>query len=241
MVICGGDALIISINNREYMKQLLCLLGLLAGISCPLCAQQWTSEDSIRLQRMLEGEGEIKLNPEVLKELEAPSWGTPKVSDDKSWLQFDNTLPQLSKKPQKKVKLTLYPYTSATPYNWDPILGVKIKIDENTWRGDPFYELKSLRIYTNWARSPLDAGPRESVEQIEATGLRYIPQVRLGSAPGTSSWQSVKGPSGYDLMTPFTKDFWNRKGRKRRRRTLEVLQSYGDSLTLHLKEKPKEH
>lgn len=225
------------------MKQLLCFLGLLGGAFCPLCAQQWTPKDSLSLQRMLGGEDEIRLNPEVLKELELPALpGSPKAADEKPWLQFDNSLPQLPRVHKKKVKLTLYPYTPNTPYNWDPIKGERIKVDENTWRGDSFYKLKSLHIYTNWARRPSDAGPRESVEQIEATGLRYVPQVRSGSAPGSSVWQSTggSGPSGIDLMTPFTKDFWNRKGRKRRLRTLEVLKSYGDSLTLHLQEKPRE-
>ena len=222
------------------MKQLLCLLGLLGGALCPLCAQQWTSADSLRLQRMLEGEEEIRLNPEVLKELELPGlWGNPKGTADKPWMQFDNSLPQLPRARKKKMKLTLHPYNPATPYNWDPIFGKEIKVDEHTWRGDPFYELKSLHIYTNWAKSPLDAGPRESVEQIEATGLRYRMQIRSGSTPGSSEWQSVDRPSGVDLMKLFTKDFWNRKARKRRARTLEVLGSYGDSLTLHLQEKPE--
>lgn len=33
-------------------------------------------------------------------------------------------------------------------------------------------------------------------------------------------------------MAPFTKDFWNIKGRKRRARTLEVLKTYGDSISV---------
>jgi hypothetical protein len=33
-------------------------------------------------------------------------------------------------------------------------------------------------------------------------------------------------------MTPFTREFWNFKGRKRRARTLEVLKAYGDSITV---------
>ena len=52
------------------LKRLVCLFGLLAGLVCPLCAQDWTPEDSLRLRRLLEGDGEIKLNPHALKELE---------------------------------------------------------------------------------------------------------------------------------------------------------------------------
>ena len=47
-------------------------------------------------------------------------------------------------------------------------------------------------------------------------------------------WQGASGGgiSGLDLMTPFTREFWNFKGRKRRARTLEVLKAYGDSITV---------
>jgi hypothetical protein len=41
---------------------------------------------------------------------------------------------------------------------------------------------------------------------------------------------------GLDLMTIFTKDFWDKKGRNRRSRTLEVLKAYGDSTTVLLPE-----
>ncbi|MDR0891420.1 MAG: DUF4858 domain-containing protein [Mediterranea sp.] len=37
-----------------------------------------------------------------------------------------------------------------------------------------------------------------------------------------------------DLMAPFEKQFWDRKGKKRRARTLEVLSQYGDSTTVHV-------
>ena len=39
---------------------------------------------------LLKGEGEVKLNPEVLKELEMnSSLGTPKAVTDKSWMDFE--------------------------------------------------------------------------------------------------------------------------------------------------------
>lgn len=34
------------------------------------------------------------------------------------------------------------------------------------------------------------------------------------------------------LMAVFTKNFWDKKGRDRRERTLEVLRAYGDSTTV---------
>ena len=117
----------------SLMKRLVCLFGLLAGVLCPLCAQDWTPEDSLRLQRLLEGDGEIKLNPQALKELEQ-SFGQPKASEEKSWLRFDETLPGLPTEKQKKARLVLRPYTGYTPYNWDPIRQCKIDIDKPTWQ-----------------------------------------------------------------------------------------------------------
>lgn len=88
-------------------------------------------------------------------------------------------------------------------------------------------------IPTNWAKHPFDAGPRETVEQIEATGLRYRVTERANNM-AVGGWQGASGGgiSGLDLMTPFTREFWNFKGRKRRARTLEVLKAYGDSITV---------
>lgn len=216
------------------MKISILVWGLLCAVAFPCYAQNWTPQDSLRLNRLLKGEGEIKLNPEVLQELEMNnSLGTPKAVMDKSWMDFDNSLPVMPKAPEKKVVLTLRPYTANTKYNWDPIYQKKIKVDKDTWRGDEFYALKILMIPTNWAKHPFDAGPRETVEQIEATGLRYRVTERANNM-AVGGWQGASGVGfvDLDLMTPFTREFWNFKGRKRRARTLEVLKAYGDSITV---------
>lgn len=202
-------------------------------VAFPLYAQEWTPQDSLHLRRFLSGEGEVRLNPDVLKEIGIDSpLGSPKEDMNKSWLEFDSSLPVMPQMPEKKVVLTLRPYTANTKYNWDPVYQKKITVNKNTWRSSPFYELTKLKIYTNWAKRPLDAGPRESVEQIEATGLRYMVTERANNM-AVGSWRGVGGGgiSG-DFMTPFTKDFWNIKGRKRRARTLEVLKTYGDSISV---------
>ena len=215
------------------MKYFILFLGLLFVVAFPLYAQEWTPQDSLHLRRFLSGEGEVRLNPDVLKEMgaDAPS-GSPKEDMNKSWLEFDSSLPVMPQMPEKKVVLTLRPYTANTKYNWDPVYQKKITVNKNTWRSSPFYELTKLKIYTNWAKRPLDAGPRESVEQIEATGLRYMVTERANNM-AVGSWRGVGGGgiSG-DFMAPFTKDFWNIKGRKRRARTLEVLKTYGDSISV---------
>ena len=215
------------------MKNFILFLGLLFVVAFPLYAQEWTPQDSLHLRRFLSGEGEVWLNPDVLKEIGIDSpLGSPKEDMNKSWLEFDSSLPVMPQMPEKKVVLTLRPYTANTKYNWDPVYQKKITVNKNTWRSSPFYELTKLKIYTNWAKRPLDAGPRESVEQIEATGLRYMVTERANNM-AVGGWRGVGGGgiSG-DFMAPFTKDFWNIKGRKRRARTLEVLKTYGDSISV---------
>ena len=215
------------------MKYFILFLGLLFVVAFPLYAQEWTPQDSLHLRRFLSGEGEVRLNPDVLKEIGIDSpLGSPKEDMNKSWLEFDSSLPVMPQMPEKKVVLTLRPYTANTKYNWDPVYQKKITVNKNTWRSSPLYELTKLKIYTNWAKRPLDAGPRESVEQIEATGLRYMVTERANNM-AVGSWRGVGGGgiSG-DFMAPFTKDFWNIKGRKRRARTLEVLKTYGDSISV---------
>ena len=217
------------------------IIGLLLVVVLPVCAQNWTPQDSLRLRRLLDGEGEIKLNPEVLKEMGVQEpLGKQQMSLERQWLDFNTTLPEIPNTPKKKVILTLRPYTANTKYNWDPVYQKKIKIDKNTWRGDPFYELKMLSIYSDWAKTPLEKGIRKSIDEIEATGLRYRVTERANNM-AVGSWQGASGGSGFsgDFMTPFTKEFWNVKGRKRRARTLEVLRAYGDSTTVLIKEPVK--
>ena len=223
------------------MRRYYTIIGLLLVVVLPVCAQNWTPQDSLRLRRLLDGEGEIKLNPEVLKEMGVQEpLGKQQMSLEKQWLDFNTTLPEIPNTPKKKVILTLRPYTANTKYNWDPVYQKKIKIDKNTWRGDPFYELKMLRIYSDWAKTPLEKGIRKSIDEIEATGLRYRVTERANNM-AVGSWQGASGGSGFtgDFMTPFTKEFWNVKGRKRRARTLEVLRAYGDSTTALIKEPVK--
>lgn len=224
------------------MRKSILIIGLLYAVAFPLCAQNWTPQDSLKLQQLLKGNGEVKVNPDALKELERNILGTPEVSVNKSWMDFDPALPtSLQKEPKQEIKLTLRPYTANTKYNWDPVYQKKINVGKNTWRGDPYYELKTLFIYTNWAKTPLDIGPRESVEQIEATGQRYRVTERANNM-SVGSWQGVGGGGigSLDLMTPFTREFWNFKGRRRRARTLEVLKAYGDSTTVLIKHPVKE-
>lgn len=161
-------------------------IGLWLAIALPCCAQEWTASDSLRLQRWLEQEGEIQLNP--LPELDAPG-GHPLMDADKPWLDFDATLPRLEQEHKPKVRLTLRPYTPTTRYDYDPVFQRKIKVDADTWRSHTLASFQ-LKLMQRVAREP------------------------------------AASPSGIDLMTPFTKDFWRFRARKARERTLQVLKEY---------------
>lgn len=201
---------------------------------------QWSRKDSLDLRRMLNTDGEIQLNPKVVKEIDFGKFAGEQVTaDDKPALQFDATLPSVF--PEKKeLRLSLRPYTANTKYNYDPIYQKNIKIKEDTWKNGNGFSLKIMLIPSNWAKTPFDPGIRRSIDEIEATGIRYNPLANRANNVAVGSWGPAGGSgiSG-DFMAPFTKEFWDKKGRKRRARTLELLQNYGDSITTQIKEEIK--
>lgn len=212
------------------MKRVYLIEGLLLLTVLPVCAQTEIHSDSFRVLPMPGMEDDAKADFDVSKSTELNSVPFPlQMSVEKPWMDFDTTLPDLFKQEEKKVVLTLRPYSANTRYDWDPIYQKKIVVNKDTWRGEKFYHLYKSLIPSNWAKHPFDKGIRGSSEEIEATGLRYT--ARAGARNMTAGiWERVTAPSGMDLMTPFTKDFWNPKARKRRERTLEVLRSYGEPL-----------
>ncbi len=192
----------------------------------------WTVQDSINLRLILKGNSELKLNPEAMKLIDLGDLvGSPKENTEKPWMLPDETLPDIlpDKPAKKKVLLTLFPYNASTKFNWDPVYQKKIKVNENTWKEDPLGHLSSQTVYSNWAKKPMQGGVRKSLEEIEATGLRYNPVGERANNMSVGVWKPTSKPSGIDLMTPFTKKFWDFKGRKRRARTMDVLSTYGDS------------
>lgn len=142
------------------MKRIVFLM-LSLGMAVTLHAQ-WTAKDSVNLQRILNGKEDIKLNMDAVKQIDFNSSPTvPKMSKERPGLRLDETLPQVLEK--KKVVLTLRPYTANTKYNWDPIYQKKIRVDADTWRGDPFVELYQT-VPSNWAKNVYDKGiDRKSV------------------------------------------------------------------------------
>lgn len=211
------------------------ILYLLISLSISMAhSQEWTQKDSVNLSRMLKKDGEMKLNKEAVRQIDFGSdvIGTPMMSTEKNWLLPDESLP--SSLPNtlpldKRQMLSLHPYKPNTPFDWDPVYQKKIKVGKDTWRGDPFYQIKTFREYTNMSKAPLRVVVRTqpSLTEIEAMSLQYKPLFGQanGAMPGV-------GIGGFDFMHVFTKDFWDKKGRDRRARTLEVLKAYGDSATV---------
>lgn len=211
---------------------------------CPVALvvhAQWTAKDSLKLNRVLNGHEEIKLNKNAIQQIDFSNmFGSPLEAKDKPGLRYDETLPEALKK--KKVVLTLRPYNAHTKYNWDPVYQRKMKVGKDTWKTD-----FSATTYSNWAKSPMDKGIRGSLEEIEATGVHFrllserannMMVGAYGISPGggikLGRNVTIQGGTigGLDLMRIFEKDFWDVKGRERRERTLEVLKAYGDSTTV---------
>lgn len=226
--------------KRMILALALCLTTLLVR------AQVWTAQDSLHLKKLLGSDRELELNMDAVKSIDFGSVeGTPRMSMEKKWMLPDESLPKALPKP--KVVLTLMPYKANTRFNWDPVYQKKVRINKDTWRGDPYYALRIQRSYSNWARNPMSAGVRKSLEEIKASGVRFrqlterangmfVNSVVMDSPiplfGGSGVYVNGGTIGGLDLMAVFTKDFWDKKGRDRRERTLEVLKAYGDSTTV---------
>ncbi len=199
-------------------------IAAICGLSAEVCHAQWTAKDSLRLQQLLKGKEEIRIDPRAVERIDfEQTTGRMRSSDEKSWLAPDATLPELEQKP--KVVLTLRPYQANTPYNWDPATRKKFVVKKDTWRSDPLRHL-----YAGWRQSGnrLNLGGGVSAQGMLQRGADFVPSYVAVHCYGAAG----VGIGGLDLMAVFTKDFWDKKGRERRARTLEVLRTYGDSTTV---------
>ena len=99
------------------MKRLLLMLSFLMAWGF-VCAQDWTKADSLRLDQLLRTDGEIKLNPRALEELEGKTFaGSQSVSSAKPWLDFNTTMPVLKLPKQAEVKMQIDMPTYSAPTN----------------------------------------------------------------------------------------------------------------------------
>lgn len=99
---------------------------------CILTAQaQWNKQDSIRLQELLNGDGELKINTEAVKSInfdfkseKDKMKGSPLMSEDKPWMKFLKDLPKNFGDTTKWVRpkyVRINPYTPYTKWNENPV------------------------------------------------------------------------------------------------------------------------
>ena len=106
-------------------------IGILIGLmSIQASKAQLSKRDSIRLKQMLEGDEEIKINPEAIKNIQfnfAPKLEEsrkPRMAEDKPWMDFDQNLPKTfndTTRWRKPKFIRLLPYTVYTQWWEDPI------------------------------------------------------------------------------------------------------------------------
>lgn len=83
-----------------------------------MCAQEWTKADSIRLDQLLKSDGEIKLNPRALDELQGNSFaGSQSAVSEKPWLEFDYTMPKLKLPKEQGISMQINIPTFTPPTN----------------------------------------------------------------------------------------------------------------------------
>lgn len=115
---------------RISLSILFCIIGILASKA------QLSKRDSIHLKQLLEGDEEIKLNQEAVKNIQfnfAPDINDmrkPKMSKEKPWMEFNKSLPKNFNDTvqwQKPKYIRLLPYTIYTKWDEDPINDIIIK------------------------------------------------------------------------------------------------------------------
>lgn len=133
-------------SYRFCLPLLLCSIGVISSQA------QLTKQDSLRLQQIINGKDEIKLNMEAVKDIHFDFNPTkeimkskPMMSEDKSWMKYLEDLPKnyLDSTKWKKPKfIRLTPYSIFTKFGEDPVndpiihrkkdtLTVKIKFNFN--------------------------------------------------------------------------------------------------------------
>ena len=166
------------------------------------CHAQWTAQDSLKLKKILERDGELKLNEEAVKSIDFNSVLFPNNQPmiHKNSLKFDMTLPGSPENRKEE------PYKATTKYNYDPVYKKKISIDQK-YRGDV-----------------------SSLYRDGAPGTRRGPMndTRLMMMNGTFS-----GSFRCDFDKILSKRYWDFRGRKNSRKTLEILKTYTDSVLLY--------
>ena len=94
-----------------FIDLFVCSCGLFSGMD---------EEGFVKSQSCIKEEGEIKLNPEAVKQIDFGSdiMGTPLMSTEKNWMLPDESLPSALPNTlplEKRQMLSLHPYKANTP------------------------------------------------------------------------------------------------------------------------------
>lgn len=162
------------------------------------CYAQRTAEDSLRLKKSLEKGEELKLNKEAVKSIKFDnSKENPRMSNEKSWMRFDESLPRVIS-PSEVVE-------SDSSYNSRRLSDRKL----------PLMMLETYKLI--YIPLPLDT--------LHITmGMNLPPPegISLGNGVRVDGGLFF----GLDLLQVFTKDFWQFRKKRMRTHTLEVLKDY---------------
>lgn len=170
------------------------VLMLLAGN----CHAQWTSEDSLRLKKSLENGEELKLNKEAVKRIRFDdSAEDPRMSNEKSWMRFDLSLPKV--------------IAPSAVVESDSLCGSR-------WLSDRTLPLMMLETYKpTYVPLPLDT--------LKISMVIHLPPpdgISLGNGVRVDGGLFF----GLDLLQVFTKDFWQFRKKRMRARTIDILKDY---------------
>lgn len=162
------------------------------------CYAQWTAEDSLRLKKSLKNGEELKLNKEAVKRIEFGGGAeTPRMSKEKRWMRFDESLPRVIS-PSAVVE-------SDSLYDRRRITGGKLP-------------LLMLETYNPaYARLPLD-----TLSVTMAINLPPPEGISLGNGVRVNGGLF----SGLDLLQVFTKEFWQFRKKRMRAGTYDALEKY---------------
>ena len=162
------------------------------------CYAQWTAEDSLRLKNSLENGEELYLNKEAVKRIKFDnSAENPRMSNKKSWMRFDKSLPRVIA-PSTVVE-------SDSSYD-------SRRLSNRTL---PFMMLETYK--STYVPLPLDT-------LVVSMGIHLPPPdgISLGNGVRVDGGLFF----GLDLLQVFTKDFWEFRKKRMRTRTISVLKDY---------------
>jgi len=141
----------------------------------------------------------------------------PRMSEDKPWLQADDSMPSIFKKGDTPVKksnhYTLHPYNTTTPFNWDPVYKRSIAINKDTWRGR-FWQAARSSDVANMGISGFVRYPASDRDKIHFENGVLV------------------GDYATLLTQYFTSEFWRFRAKKNQKTTLQLLKDYNSVETV---------